>query len=69
VIYCPQCRKVMEYQHTLAPSIPGGNCQSVLYTCTPCRVRCVIETKFYFDADFERATGLAEVVPHACYRR
>lgn len=54
MIYCPRCRNTMEYQHTQSLTIPGGNGQSVLHTCSPCRVRCIIDTKLYFDADFDQ---------------
>lgn len=34
---------------TIQGAGPGTN---VLYTCSPCRVRCNVETTFHYDADF-----------------
>jgi hypothetical protein len=50
MIYCPQCRKAMEYLHTF--TIQGaGPGQVETYVCIPCRVRCNRETTFHYDAD------------------
>lgn len=55
MIYCQECRKVMEHIQTM-----GGEYESFqrsVYVCTPCKVRCTVEKQYYRDADFAPSGG------------
>lgn len=59
MIYCPECRKTMEYVQTIGVQGAGPG-QIETYVCTPCRVRCNRETTFYYDADQPQSVAESE---------
>lgn len=59
MIHCTECRKVMEHITTTR----GGNYERQVFVCQPCKIRCVVEKQYYYDAD--HPNWMTKVMPTA----